>query len=196
MEKPVSVKPSPTKAKPLSSFALFMAQYAYLQRYHATGFIKRSQLGIDDCEWSVDIIEETSTVLVKCRLDVSLAQMRAEKWSEVSRLIAKEELEASYVQETLDKLHASIQQVEGKRSLISKIDKAKQPEAYQIELEKLKELETFLGDPQPFLDQYNGLLDSCKQRVAEHKKTLENLPTIRESQEWEFPFSEIEKVLK
>ena len=194
MEKSLPVKPAKALARQTSPFALFIAQYAYLQRFHATGFVVRSSLTIADCDWSVNIGEDVITV--NYRPDVSLAQVRSEQWSKLTTEIARNEVEAENVRDALKKLQTSIEQVEGKRSLLSKIDEAKQPDIYAAEKKKLDELESFLGDYQPFLDQYNALIESCEQKIKYAKDSLDALPTIRESQTYEFPLSEIAEVIK
>ncbi len=194
MEKSVSVKTAKAPARQTSPFALFLAQYAYLQRFHATGFVNRSSITIADCDWSVNIGEDIITVT--SRPDVSLAQVRSEQWSKLTTEIGRNEVEAENVRDALKKLQTSIEQVEGKRSLLSKIDEAKQPDIYAAEKKKLDELESFLGDYQPFLDQYNALIESCEQKIKQAKDSLDALPTIRESQTYEFPLSEIAEVIK
>lgn len=194
MEKSVSVKTAKAPARQTSPFALFLAQYAYLQRFHATGFVVRSSITIADCDWSVVIGEDSITVT--SRPDVSLAQVRSEQWSKLTTEIGRNKVEAENVRDALKKLQTSIEQVEGKRSLLSKIDEAKQPDIYAAEKKKLDELESFLGDYQPFLDQYNALIESCEQKIKQAKDSLDALPTIRESQTYEFPLSEIAEVIK
>ena len=194
MEKSLPVKTVKALARQTSPFALFIAQYAYLQRFHATGFVVRSSLTIADCDWSVNIGEDVITVT--SRPDVSLAQVRSEQWSKLNAEIGRNEVEAKNVRDALKKLQTSIEQVEGKRSLLSKIDEAKQPDIYAAEKKKLDELESFLGDYQPFLDQYNALIESCEQKIKQAKDSLDALPTIRESQTYEFPLSEIAEVIK
>ena len=194
MEKSLPVKTAKAPARQTSPFALFLAQYAYLQRFHATGFVVRSSLTIADCDWSVNIGEDVITVT--SRPDVSLAQVRSEQWSKLNAEIGRNEVEAENVRDALKKLQTSIEQVEGKRSLLSKIDEAKQPDIYAAEKKKLNELESFLGDYQPFLDQYNALIESCEQKIKYAKDSLDALPTIRESQTYEFPLSEIAEVIK
>ena len=194
MEKSLPVKTAKAPARQTSPFALFLAQYAYLQRFHATGFVVRSSLTIADCDWSVNIGEDSITVT--SRPDVSLAQVRSEQWSKLTAEIGRNEVEAENVRDALKKLQTSIEQVEGKRSLLSKIDEAKQPDIYAAEKKKLDELESFLGDYQPFLDQYNALIESCEQKIKYAKDSLDALPTIRESQTYEFPLSEIAEVIK
>ena len=194
MEKSLPVKPAKAPARQTSPFALFIAQYAYLQRFHATGFVVRSSHTIADCDWSVNIGEDVITVT--SRPDVSLAQVRSEQWSKLNAEIGRNEVEAKNVRDALKKLQTSIEQVEGKRSLLSKIDEAKQPDIYAAEKKKLDELESFLGDYQPFLDQYNALIESCEQKIKQAKDSLDALPTIRESQTYEFPLSEIAEVIK
>ena len=194
MEKSLPVKTAKAPARQTSPFALFLAQYAYLQRFHATGFVVRSSLTIADCDWSVNIGEDSITVT--SRPDVSLAQVRSEQWSKLTAEIGRNEVEAENVRDALKKLQTSIEQVEGKRSLLSKIDEAKQPDIYAAEKKKLNELESFLGDYQPFLDQYNALIESCEQKIKYAKDSLDALPTIRESQTYEFPLSEIAEVIK
>ncbi len=194
MEKSLPVKTAKAPARQTSPFALFLAQYAYLQRFHATGFVVRSSLTIADCDWSVNIGEDVITV--NYRPDVSLAQVRSEQWSKLNAEIGRNEVEAENVRDALKKLQTSIEQVEGKRSLLSKIDEAKQPDIYAAEKKKLNELESFLGDYQPFLDQYNALIESCEQKIKYAKDSLDALPTIRESQTYEFPLSEIAEVIK
>ena len=194
MEKSLPVKTAKAPARQTSPFALFLAQYAYLQRFHATGFVVRSSITIADCDWSVNIGEDVITV--NYRPDVSLAQVRSEQWSKLTAEIGRNEVEAENVRDALKKLQTSIEQVEGKRSLLSKIDEAKQPDIYAAEKKKLDELESFLGDYQPFLDQYNALIESCEQKIKYAKDSLDALPTIRESQTYEFPLSEIAEVIK
>ena len=194
MEKSLPVKTAKALARQTSPFALFLAQYAYLQRFHATGFVVRSSLTIADCDWSVNIGEDVITV--NYRPDVSLSQVRSEQWSKLNAEIGRNEVEAENVRDALKKLQTSIEQVEGKRSLLSKIDEAKQPDIYAAEKKKLNELESFLGDYQPFLDQYNALIESCEQKIKYAKDSLDALPTIRESQTYEFPLSEIAEVIK
>ena len=194
MEKSLPVKTAKAPARQTSPFALFLAQYAYLQRFHATGFVVRSSITIADCDWSVNIGEDVITV--NYRPDVSLAQVRSEQWSKLNAEIGRNEVEAENVRDALKKLQTSIEQVEGKRSLLSKIDEAKQPDIYAAEKKKLDELESFLGDYQPFLDQYNALIESCEQKIKYAKDSLDALPTIRESQTYEFPLSEIAEVIK
>ena len=194
MEKSLPVKTAKAPARQTSPFALFIAQYAYLQRFHATGFVVRSSITIADCDWSVIIGEDIITVT--SRPDVSLAQVRSEQWSKLTAEIGRNEVEAENVRDALKKLQTSIEQVEGKRSLLSKIDEAKQPDIYAAEKKKLNELESFLGDYQPFLDQYNALIESCEQKIKYAKDSLDALPTIRESQTYEFPLSEIAEVIK
>ena len=194
MEKSLPVKTAKAPARQTSPFALFIAQYAYLQRFHATGFVVRSSITIADCDWSVIIGEDIITVT--SRPDVSLAQVRSEQWSKLTAEIGRNEVEAENVRDALKKLQTSIEQVEGKRSLLSKIDEAKQPDIYAAEKKKLDELESFLGDYQPFLDQYNALIESCEQKIKYAKDSLDALPTIRESQTYEFPLSEIAEVIK
>jgi chromosome segregation ATPase len=194
MEKSLPVKTAKAPARQTSPFALFLAQYAYLQRFHATGFVVRSSLTIADCDWSVNIGEDVITV--NYRPDVSLSQVRSEQWSKLNAEIGRNEVEAENVRDALKKLQTSIEQVEGKRSLLSKIDEAKQPDIYAAEKKKLNELESFLGDYQPFLDQYNALIESCEQKIKYAKDSLDALPTIRESQTYEFPLSEIAEVIK
>lgn len=194
MEKSLPVKTAKAPARQTSPFALFLAQYAYLQRFHATGFVVRSSITIADCDWSVIIGEDSITI--NYRPDVSLAQVRSEQWSKLTTEIARNEVEAENVRDALKKLETSIEQVEGKRSLLSKIDEAKQPDIYAAEKKKLDELESFLGDYQPFLDQYNALIESCEQKIKYAKDSLDALPTIRESQTYEFPLSEIAEVIK
>ena len=194
MEKPVQLNTAKTPVKQTSPFALFLAQYAYLQRFHATGFVVRSSITIADCDWSVIIGEDVITV--NYRPDVSLAQVRSDQWSKLNAEIGRNEIEAKNVREALGKLETSIEQVEGKRSLLSKIDEAKQPDIYAAEKKKLEELESYLGDYQPFLNQYNALIESCEQNIKQAKDSLNVLPTIRESQTYEFPLSEIEKIIQ
>jgi chromosome segregation ATPase len=194
MEKSLPVKTAKAPARQTSPFALFIAQYAYLQRFHATGFVVRSSITIADCDWSVIIGEDSITV--NYRPDVSLSQVRSEQWSKLNAEIGRNEVEAENVRDALKKLQTSIEQVEGKRSLLSKIDEAKQPDIYAAEKKKLNELESFLGDYQPFLDQYNALIESCEQKIKYAKDSLDALPTIRESQTYEFPLSEIAEVIK
>jgi len=194
MEKSLPVKTAKAPARQTSPFALFLAQYAYLQRFHATGFVVRSSLTIADCDWSVNIGEDVITV--NYRPDVSLSQVRSEQWSKLNAEIGRNEVEAENVRDALKKLQTSIEQVEGKRSLLSKIDEAKQPDIYAAEKKKLNELESFLCDYQPFLDQYNALIESCEQKIKYAKDSLDALPTIRESQTYEFPLSEIAEVIK
>ena len=194
MEKSLPVKTAKALARQTSPFALFLAQYAYLQRFHATGFVVRSSITIADCDWSVIIGEDSITVT--SRPDVSLSQVRSEQWSKLNAEIGRNEVEAENVRDALKKLQTSIEQVEGKRSLLSKIGEAKQPDIYAAEKKKLNELESFLGDYQPFLDQYNALIESCEQKIKYAKDSLDALPTIRESQTYEFPLSEIAEVIK
>jgi hypothetical protein len=187
MEKPVQLNTAKTPVKQTSPFALFLAQYAYLQRFHATGFVVRSSITIADCDWSVIIGEDVITV--NYRPDVSLAQVRSDQWSKLNAEIGRNEVEAKNVREALGKLETSIEQVEGKRSLLSKIDEAKQPDIYAAEKKKLE-------DYQPFLNQYNALIESCEQNIKQAKDSLNVLPTIRESQTYEFPLSEIAKIIQ
>jgi molecular chaperone GrpE (heat shock protein) len=110
------------------------------------------------------------------------------------REIGMAEKEEALTRDALSKLEASVKQVEGKRSLLQKIDKAKQPEMYDIEQKKYVELESFLGDYLPFLEQYTAAIESCQQRVKDAKESLKVLPVIRESQEWEFTVEELSKI--
>lgn len=194
MEKPVQLKSAKTPVKQNSPFALFLAQYAYLQRFHATGFVVRSSINIADCDWSVNIEEDKITV--QYRPDISLSQVRSEQWSKINKEIGWLEIQASQVKDALNKLETSIEQVEGKRSLLSKIDEAKQPDVYGAEKKKLEELEASLGNYQPFLEQYKAQIEGFEQNIKEAKESLNVLPTIRESQTYEFPLSEIAEIIQ
>lgn len=194
MEKSVSVKTAKAPARQTSPFALFLAQYAYLQRFHATGFVVRSSITIADCDWSVVIGDDIITVT--SRPDVSLAQVRSEQWLKLTTEIGRNEVEAENVRDALKKLETSIEQVEGKRSLLSKIDEAKQPDVYGAEKKKLEELEASLGNYQPFLEQYKAQIEGFEQNIKEAKESLNVLPTIRESQIYEFPLSEIAEIIQ
>lgn len=194
MEKSVQLKSAKTLVKQNSPFALFLAQYAYLQRFHATGFVVRSSINIADCDWSVNIEEDKITV--QYRPDISLSQVRSEQWSKINKEIGWLEIQASQVKDALNKLETSIEQVEGKRSLLSKIDEAKQPDVYGAEKKKLEELEASLGNYQPFLEQYKAQIEGFEQSIKEAKESLNVLPTIRESQTYEFSLSEIAEIIQ
>lgn len=194
MEKSVQLKSAKTPVKQSSPFALFLAQYAYLQRFHATGFVVRSSINIADCDWSVNIEEDKITV--QYRPDISLSQVRSEQWSKINKEIGWLEIQASQVKDALNKLETSIEQVEGKRSLLSKIDEAKQPDVYGAEKKKLEELEASLGNYQPFLEQYKAQIEGFEQSIKEAKESLNVLPTIRESQTYEFSLSEIAEIIQ
>jgi hypothetical protein len=188
MEKPVPVKTS----KAGSAFALFYAQYVYLQRFHSLGFAYKSSFTLEEGSWTANFID--NKVIVRCQYDINLAMTRQDLAMKFQREIGMAEKEEALTRDALSKLEASVKQVEGKRSLLQKIDKAKQPEMYDIEQKKLAELESFLGDYQPFLEQYTNAIESCQQRVKDAKESLKVLPVIRESQEWEFTVEELSKI--
>jgi flagellar biosynthesis chaperone FliJ len=188
MEKPVPVKTS----KVGSAFALFFAQYVYLQRHFALGFAYKSSFTIEDGMWAANVTNDK--IIVQCQYDFELSMNRQSMHLGFLKEIANAERDEAFTRDALSKLEASVKQVDGKRSLLQKIDKAKQPEMYAIEEKKLVELEQALGAYQPFITEYNNIINSCQQRVKDAKESLKNLPVIRESQEWEFTFEELSKI--
>ena len=194
MDKSLPVKPAKAPARQTSPVALFAAQYEFLRRFHSTGFITRQSIYLGDNEWSVDMDDKNIYVMVK--YDLVMAQSRASEWSRIGAEMAFQEREAGYVRDTLAKLESSIKAVEGKRSLISKIDQAKQPDIYAAEVRELGKLESALGDYQPFLDNYKALLEECERKVKEYKDSLDALPTIREPESFVFSIEEIAKIVQ
>ena len=185
-------KPVPVTKKSVPEFAKFFAQYIYLQRYHALGFAFKSSFRLGDGDYTANLHEDK--IVIRCQYDVSVGMVRQDTVKRLHQELAQLERQEAHTRDALSKLEASIKQVDGKRSMLAKIDKEKQPEMYATESKKLVELESFLGDYQPFLDEYNATIQRCQLEVEEVKKAFENLPVLRDSQEWTFTIDEIAKI--
>lgn len=188
MEKPVSVKAQ----KHNSDFAKFIAQYAYLQRNFSLGFARKMSYSFAGGEWSANFLD--NAIRVVCQYDMQIALNRQESIKQINMDIYHAEQEEALAREALNNLEASIEQVEGKRSMLNKIDKAKQPEMYATEQRKLAEMESYIGHYDGFITQYKDTIQNCEQRVKDAKESLKALPTARESQVWEFDIVELAKI--
>ena len=126
MEESVQVKKTEPVQEPVSAIALFLAQYEYLRKYIRIGLQAKPFVFILDTEYQTS--ERNGVITVFAKKDISKSQMRATEWIRLSKEIADNESRIENVQATLDDLNASVKQVEGKRSLLEKIDKEAQPE--------------------------------------------------------------------
>lgn len=193
MEESVQVKKTEPVQEPVSAIALFLAQYEYLRKYIRIGLQAKPFVFILDTEYQTS--EKNGVITVFAKKDISKSQMRATEWIRLSKEIADNESRIENVQATLDDLNASVKQVEGKRSLLEKIDKEAQPELYDAMLNELIVLEDALGDYEPFKEQYNSLIKECKSKIKDAEKSLKSLPPTRESQVFEFLVSDFQNIV-
>ena len=193
MEESVQVKKTEPVQEPVSAIALFLAQYEYLRKYIRIGLQAKPFVFILDTEYQTS--EKNGVITVFAKKDISKSQMRATEWIRLSKEIADNESRIENVQATLDDLNASVKQVEGKRSLLEKIDKEAQPELYDAMFNELVVLEDALGDYEPFKEQYNSLIKECQSKIKDAEKSLKSLPTLRESETFEFPVSDFKNIV-
>lgn len=193
MEESVQVKKTEPVQEPVSAIALFLAQYEYLRKYVRIGLQAKPFVFILDTEYQTS--EKNGVITVFAKKDISKSQMRATEWIRLSKEIADNESRIENVQATLDDLNASVKQVEGKRSLLEKIDKEAQPELYDAMFNELVILEDALGDYEPFKEQYNSLIKECKSKIKDAEKSLKSLPPTRESQVFEFLVSDFKNIV-
>lgn len=193
MEESVQVKKTEPVQEPVSAIALFLAQYEYLRKYIRIGLQAKPFVFILDTEYQTS--EKNGVITVFAKKDISKSQMRATEWIRLSKEIADNESRIENVQATLDDLNASVKQVEGKRSLLEKIDKEAQPELYDAMFNELVVLEDALGDYEPFKEQYNSLIKECKSKIKDAEKSLKSLPLSRESETFEFLVSDFKNIV-
>lgn len=193
MEESVQVKKTEPVQEPISAIALFLAQYEYLRKYIRIGLQAKPFVFILDTEYQTS--EKNGVITVFAKKDISKSQMRATEWIRLSKEIADNESRIENVQATLDDLNASVKQVEGKRSLLEKIDKEAQPELYDAMFNELVVLEDALGDYEPFKEQYNSLIKECKSKIKDAEKSLKSLPPSRESETFEFLVSDFKNIV-
>jgi chromosome segregation ATPase len=193
MEESVQVKKTEPVQEPVSAIALFLAQYEYLRKYIRIGLQAKPFVFILDTEYQTS--EKNGVITVFAKKDISKSQMRATEWIRLSKEIADNESRIENVQATLDDLNASVKQVEGKRSLLEKIDKEAQPELYDAMFNELVVLEDALGDYEPFKEQYNSLIKECKSKIKDAEKSLKSLPPSRESETFEFLVSDFKNIV-
>ncbi len=193
MEESVQVKKTEPVQEPVSAIALFLAQYEYLRKYIRIGLQAKPFVFILDTEYQTS--EKNGVITVFAKKDISKSQMRATEWIRLSKEIADNESRIENVQATLDDLNASVKQVEGKRSLLEKIDKEAQPELYDAMFNELVVLEDALGDYEPFKEQYNSFIKECKSKIKDAEKSLKSLPPSRESETFEFPVSDFKNIV-
>lgn len=193
MEESVQVKKTEKVEQPVPAIALFLAQYEYLRQFGRIGLSPKPSVLILDTEYQTSVKDGVITIFAK--KDISKTQVRASEWTRLSKEIADNELRIQNVEATLNDLYASVMQVDGKRSLLEKIDKEAQPELYDAMFNELVVLEDALGDYKPFEEQYESLIEECKSKIKDAKKSLKSLPPSRESQTFEFLISDFQNIV-